>query len=135
MLNCLLIKKMESYFEMDLYCITVIFHLHDFEQYVCFLFVLRIMLRLNFPVGHFPHLKLLQEPRVHIFFKFLSFFFLTDYGFHFMSDSSLKQSSLTWLTLAPSSLILQDNILELPSVLLQTSGTFFILSPHSFLVI
>lgn len=130
MLNCLLIKKMESYSEMDLYYIMLIFHWDDLEQYVLLPVFQQMRLGFNLPVGHFlSYLKHSHGPAAHFyptrFFTIVSAFQNLIMIFHFRCVSFHKQSSRTWLALAPSSFILEDSMLELPSVLLQTSGTFF----------
>lgn len=120
MLNCLLIKKMESW--KDLYFIMVIFHCwDDFEKYVFLPVFHQMMLGLNLdvlkalsaaPLHVFPSPPIF--PRENLITIFISAPFL-----------SLSREVLPGCSLAPSSFILVDNMLELPSVLLQTSGTFF----------
>lgn len=131
MLNCLLIKKMESYPEMDLYYITVIFHWDDFEQYVLLPVFHQMRLGLNLPVERFALLKAAHCTFLPLFHRLKNLIMI------FISALilSLDRVVLPGSALAPSSLTLVDNMLELPSVLLQTSGTFFILSLRSFLVI
>lgn len=63
---------MESYSEMDLYYIMVIFHFDDFKQYVLLPVFHQMILGLNLPVGHF---KRICSGPLH-FFLFLHRFFL-----------------------------------------------------------